>query len=117
MNYHQLVTIANFVHIEKQVERNFKPYIMPIKQSKSNFFTDKVKEVVKKIPKGKTMSYKEVAILAGNSKSARAVARIMSANYDPEVPCHRVIRSDGKLGGYNRGGEEAKRDILEAESR
>lgn len=90
---------------------------MPIKQPKISSFSTKVKEIVKKIPKGKTLSYKEVAILAGKPNSARAVARIMSANYDPEVPCHRVIRSDGSLGGYNRGGEQAKRDILESESR
>ncbi len=63
------------------------------------------------------MSYKQVATLAGNEKAARAVARIMAANFDPTVPCHRVIRSDGTLGGYNRGGEEAKRDILETESK
>jgi len=62
------------------------------------------------------MSYKEVATEAGNEKAARAVARLMAANFDPEIPCHRVIRSDGSLGGYNRGGESAKRDILESES-
>lgn len=90
---------------------------MPIKPQTSNQFSIKVREVVKRIPRGKTLSYKDVAILAGNPKSARAVAKIMSANYDPEVPCHRVIRSDGGLGGYNHGGEQAKRDILEAESK
>ena len=78
-------------------------------------FTDKVKSVVKKIPKGKVMTYKEVAAKAGNPKAFRAVANIMAANYDPEVPCHRVIRSDGGLGGYNRGGIDAKRAILQAE--
>ena len=109
--------IANSVHIEKPVVKSSKLFIMLKKSAKNNLFSNKVKEIVKKIPKGKTLSYKEVAVLAGNPKSARAVARIMSANYDPEIPCHRVIRSDGSLGGYNRGGEQAKRDILEAESR
>lgn len=78
-------------------------------------FTEKVRDVVRKIPKGKVMTYSEVASKAGNPKAARAVANIMAANYDLEVPCHRVIRVDGSLGGYNRGGIEKKREILLAE--
>jgi O-6-methylguanine DNA methyltransferase len=78
-------------------------------------FTESVKTVVRKIPKGEVRTYAEVAEAAGNGKAARAVANVMAANYDPTVPCHRVIRSDGKLGGYNRGGETAKRAILESE--
>jgi len=70
---------------------------------------------VRAIPKGKVLTYKEVAIKAGNPNAARAVANIMAANYDPEIPCHRVVRSDGGLGGYNRGGEEKKRAILLSE--
>ncbi len=78
-------------------------------------FKEKVRDIVRKIPKGKVMTYKEVAIKAGNPNAARAVANIMAANYDLDVPCHRVIRSDGGLGGYNRGGVEMKREILTAE--
>jgi O-6-methylguanine DNA methyltransferase len=78
-------------------------------------FTENVKTTVKNIPKGKVMTYTEVAKAAGNGKAARAVANVMAANYDPEIPCHRVIRSDGRLGGYNRGGEAAKRRLLAAE--
>ena len=78
-------------------------------------FSEKVRAVVRKIPKGKVKTYKEVALLAGNPLASRAVANVMAKNYDPAVPCHRVIRSDGALGGYNRGGTAAKRDILEAE--
>jgi methylated-DNA-[protein]-cysteine S-methyltransferase len=78
-------------------------------------FTTKVKNIVKNIPKGSVMTYKEVAIKAGNPKASRAVANIMAANYDPEVPCHRVIRTDGGLGGYNRGGIDVKRAILHSE--
>lgn len=78
-------------------------------------FKAQVKAVVANIPKGKVMTYKEVACAAGNPKAARAVANIMAANYDPAVPCHRVIRTDGSLGGYNRGGVSAKAKILKSE--
>ena len=74
-------------------------------------FTEKVYEVVKKIPKGKVLTYKEVARRAGNEKASRAVGNILNKNHNPKVPCHRVIRSDGKLGGYNKG-VESKRKIL-----
>lgn len=78
-------------------------------------FTEKVKNIVKNIPKGSVMTYKEVAAKAGNPKASRAVANVMAANYDLSVPCHRVIRSDGKLGGYNRGGIVKKEEILKNE--
>ncbi|MEN9922107.1 MAG: hypothetical protein RL097_383 [Candidatus Parcubacteria bacterium] len=78
-------------------------------------FKVRVESVVRAIPRGHTQSYKEVAILAGVPQGARAVARIMARNYDLTIPCHRVIKSDGTLGGYNRGGEEVKRLILESE--
>lgn len=75
-------------------------------------FAEKVRAVVRQIPKGTTLSYKQVAYAAGKPNAARAVARVMATNYDKTVPCHRVIRSDGGLGGYNRGGIEKKREIL-----
>lgn len=78
-------------------------------------FREKVLEVVRKIPKGKTMSYKEVAKSAGSPGASRAVGSIMKANYDKTVPCHRVIKSDGKVGEYNRGGSKAKLAILKKE--
>jgi O-6-methylguanine DNA methyltransferase len=78
-------------------------------------FSDRVKEVVSRIPRGETLSYGEVAKRAGNPKGARAVARIMSKNYDPNIPCHRVICANGTLGGYNRGGLSEKQRILDAE--
>lgn len=78
-------------------------------------FADKVRAIVRKIPKGKTMTYAEVARRAGNPKAARAVGAVMRANYDPEIPCHRVIKSDGTLGSYNRGGAKRKREMLEVE--
>lgn len=66
-------------------------------------FKQKVFEVVKKIPKGKTLTYKEVAKRAGSPNASRAVGSILSTNFDPKIPCHRVIGSDGKMRGYNRG--------------
>lgn len=77
-------------------------------------FTQKVLEVVSKIPKGKTLTYKEVAQKAGNPKAYRAVGNILNKNYDSKVPCHRVVRSDGKIGGYNRGAE-LKKKLLRVE--
>jgi methylated-DNA-[protein]-cysteine S-methyltransferase len=69
----------------------------------SSMFRNKVLDVVSKIPRGKTMTYKQVAVRSGNPKAFRAVGNILSQNYDPKIPCHRVIRSDGKIGKYNRG--------------
>jgi O-6-methylguanine DNA methyltransferase len=78
-------------------------------------FADKVRDIVRKIPEGKTMTYKEVATKAGNPNAARAVGAVMRTNYLEDVPCHRVVRSDGGLGNYNRGGIERKREILRRE--
>ncbi len=80
-----------------------------------NTFKEKVLEVVRNIPKGKVMTYKEVAKKAGNEKASRAVGNFMKGNYDKTVPCHRVIRSDGKIGDYNRGGQSAKMSLLKKE--
>lgn len=77
-------------------------------------FTKKVYEVVEKIPKGKTFSYKEVAKRAGNPKAYRAVGNILNKNYNSNIPCHRVIHSNGSLGGYNRGVKK-KKEILKKE--
>lgn len=81
----------------------------------SALFTQKVLEIVKQIPAGKTATYGQVAAMAGNPKAARAVGMIMSKNFNPEVPCHRVIRADGNLGGYNRGGITKKEQLLREE--
>ncbi len=64
---------------------------------------------MKRIPVGQVMTYKEVAIKAGRPKAYRAVGNILHKNYDAQIPCHRVVRSDGKLGGYNRGVAKKKR--------
>jgi O-6-methylguanine DNA methyltransferase len=78
-------------------------------------FSDKVRDIVRKIPKGKTMTYKEVATKAGNPLAARAVGAVMRTNYNEDIPCHRVIASDGSMRGYNRGGTEIKLKRLREE--
>ncbi len=77
-------------------------------------FRDAVFTVVKKIPKGQTLTYKQVAIAAGFPLAFRAVGNLLNTNYNLEIPCHRVVRSDGKAGGYNRG-SEAKIRLLKEE--
>jgi len=74
-------------------------------------FSEKVYRIVKKIPKGKTLTYKETASRAGNPKAYRAVGNILNKNYNPSIPCHRVICSDGKIGGYNRGSSKKEQKL------
>lgn len=77
-------------------------------------FSEKVYEVVRNIPKGEVRTYKEVAKQTGFPNAARAVGTVLAKNYDNNIPCHRVIRSDGTLGNYNRG-KKRKRELLEKE--
>tara|TARA_Y100001970_G_C13933656_1_gene699593 strand:- start:182 stop:460 length:279 start_codon:yes stop_codon:yes gene_type:complete len=81
-------------------------------------FQKKVWEELKKIPFGETRSYKQVAIAIGHPQSARAVANACAKNpFAPQVPCHRVIRSDGNLGGYSgEGGTKKKAELLSIEN-
>ena len=66
-------------------------------------FQQKVYGAVKRIPQGKVLTYKQVAEKIGKPNSFCAVGNALNKNYDSKIPCHRVIRSDGKLGEYNRG--------------
>jgi len=69
-----------------------------------NTFTRKVYKVVLGIPLGQVCTYKWVAQKAGNAKAARAVGQIMKRNpYPLIIPCHRVVASNNKLGGYSQG--------------
>lgn len=77
-------------------------------------FAARVLAVVKKIPRGRVLTYQEVARRAGNHNAARAVGTILNKNYDPKVPCHRVVRSDGLIGNYNRGANK-KLQLLKKE--
>ena len=80
-------------------------------------FQVKVWKYLLKIPKGKVKTYKQVAIGINRPKSARAVANACARNpYAPKIPCHRVIRSDGGIGGYSgTGGKKKKLQMLRAE--
>ena len=80
-------------------------------------FQLKVWKYLKTIPKGNVKTYKEVAIAIKRPKSARAVANACAKNpYSPKIPCHRVIRSDGTLGGYSgKGGIKQKLRLLRSE--
>ena len=84
---------------------------------KGTKFQLKVWKYLIKIPKGKVKTYKEVAIAINMPKAARAVANACAKNpYAPKVPCHRVIRSDGNLGGYSApGGVKTKKKLLKKE--
>tara|TARA_Y100001935_G_C16880367_1_gene302222 strand:+ start:74 stop:355 length:282 start_codon:yes stop_codon:yes gene_type:complete len=80
-------------------------------------FQINVWEEIKRIPKGQTRTYKEIALALKKPKSSRAVANACGKNpFLIEIPCHRVIRSDGKLGGYSgKGGIKQKRKLLKEE--
>ena len=84
---------------------------------KGTEFQIKVWNYLKKIPKGTVKTYKQVAIAINRPKSARAVANACGKNpYSPKVPCHRVIRSDGKIGGFSAsGGIKTKKKLLKKE--
>jgi len=77
-------------------------------------FREKVLLIVSRIPEGFTLSYKQVAEMAGSPRAFRAVGSIMKSNYDENIPCHRVMKSDGTIGQYNRG-QDRKRARLIAE--
>ncbi len=84
---------------------------------KGSKFQIKVWKYLKNIPKGKVKTYKQVAIGINSPKSARAVANACARNpYAPKIPCHRVIRGDGSLGGYSgKGGIKTKKKLLKSE--
>jgi methylated-DNA-[protein]-cysteine S-methyltransferase len=73
---------------------------------------------LKKIPFGETRTYKEIAVAIGKPKAARAVANACGKNpYPIIIPCHRVVRSDGTIGGFTGdGGIEKKRQLLRQEN-
>lgn len=85
------------------------------KHNTTSAFSYQVYAIVSQIPRGETRTYKEVAERARRPKAWRAVGNILNKNYDPTIPCHRVVRSDGITGGYNRG-VLAKKKLLAQEA-
>ncbi len=88
--------------------------IIDIKKLGGTAFQKKVWSALTKIPKGETITYSELAKRVGKPKAVRAAANAVGANpCAPEIPCHRVIRRDGTLGGYSgKGGIKTKRALL-----
>ena len=80
-------------------------------------FQQKVWTYLRKIPRGSVITYSQVAKGIGKPLAVRAVANAIGKNpYVPKIPCHRVIRSDGSLGGYSgKGGLKTKRFLLKKE--
>ena len=80
-------------------------------------FQIKTWSYLRKIPKGKVKTYSQVANAIGKPSAIRAVASAIGKNpYPPKIPCHRVIRSDGSLGGYSgKGGIKTKKMLLKKE--
>ena len=80
---------------------------MPKRSSKKQItsFQKRVYEVVKRIPRGKVMTYKEVSQKTSRPRAWRAVGNVLnkSASWRTKIPCHRVIKSNGRVGGYKNG--------------
>lgn len=88
----------------------FREKVYPVRKFRKNYkrekgikFSNGVYKIVKKIPQRSFLTYKEIAKLAGKPKAWRAVGNILNKNWDPKIPCHRVIKSNGKIGGYKNG--------------
>ncbi len=78
-------------------------------------FDEKVYAALRTIPRGKVTTYKQLARRIGSSHAARAVGNALNKNpHAPQVPCHRVVLSDGRLGGY-AGGSKRKTALLRRE--
>ena len=78
-------------------------------------FADRVYKLTAQIPKGKVATYQSIAIAMGQAKASRAVGNALNKNpYAPQVPCHRVVRSNGEIGGFASGSNK-KIKILKSE--
>lgn len=77
-------------------------------------FAARVLAAVRRVPPGRVATYGDIARLAGRPRAWRAVGTLMRTCADPRVPCHRIVASGGRLGGYG-GNESLKRALLRAE--
>lgn len=82
-------------------------------------FSERVLDLCRKVPRGKITTYGEIARVMGKPRASRAVGQALKRNPKPiEIPCHRVVRSDGSLGGYGGSGRrrtEKKKALLRGE--
>ncbi|MBA4715520.1 MAG: MGMT family protein [Chloroflexi bacterium] len=92
--------------------------LLNLNNLKGTEFQKKVWKEILKIPKGQTRTYKDIALSIGSPKSYRAVANACGKNPLPvTIPCHRVVKSDGSIGGYSaKGGVEKKKILLSGET-
>ena len=94
-----------------------KDFTIPLARDLGTPFQRKIWQLLQTIPSGETRSYKELAILFGNSNASRAVARANGTNQiSILIPCHRIINTNGELGGYG-GGVQRKKWLLEMEKK
>jgi AraC family transcriptional regulator of adaptative response/methylated-DNA-[protein]-cysteine methyltransferase len=116
---------ADLVHDNSALQPYLQPLLAKLKGEsitvdvpldlKATAFQKTVWQALQKIPSGQTRTYAEIAAEIGDAKAVRAVARACASNpVAVVVPCHRVVRSDGKLAGY-RWGVERKRQLLQQE--
>ena len=88
---------------------------MKVKTGHASITDQDVYVLLSKIPPGKVSTYGDIAKALGHPKAARAIGRIIANNPNPIlVPCHRVVKSNGEIGGFAYG-EQRKRQILEKE--
>jgi len=88
---------------------------MKVKTGHSDIVDQDVYVLLSKIPSGKVSTYGDIARALGHPKAARAIGRIIANNPNPiSIPCHRVVKSNGEIGGFAYG-EQMKREILEEE--
>ncbi|MRN40421.1 MAG: methylated-DNA--[protein]-cysteine S-methyltransferase [Nitrosopumilales archaeon] len=88
---------------------------MKVKTGHASITEQDVYVLLSKIPPGKVSTYGDIAKALGHPKAARAIGRIIANNPNPiSIPCHRVVKSNGEIGGFAYG-EQRKREILEKE--
>ena len=103
-----------FTELKEYFQRERKKFSVPLDVIGTDFQKKVWKELLR-IPYGKLMTYKAIAMLLGNENAMRAVGRANATNHAPIIiPCHRVVASNGKLGGYS-GGVSLKEKLLELE--
>lgn len=115
MGASQVLTLAA-AQLDEYFEGARRTFSVPIDEALTSGFRQRVQRLLTDIPYGATTTYAQLADAAANPKAVRAVGSACARNPVPIiVPCHRVLRSDGSLGGY-RGGVEAKEKLLRLES-